>query len=125
MSLKANFYHKDLANSKWQKLNFLEQMAHLGSEVERAIKWRTRNSNYSQQAFFRALELLDFTIEDSKNKTKSCLRELCRLREVSVDYFFGDNIYKSSDKLWRKYFMFFAFAARNSLKSLPPLGKQE
>ncbi len=105
-----HFYHPGLAGAKWQSLSFLEQMSHIGSEVERAIKWKSRNRQNSRQAFFRALELLDFTIADIKNRKR--LRELCRLREVLADYFFGDNIYKSSDELWRKYFFPFTFAAR-------------
>jgi len=106
-----NFYHKGLASGKWEKLDFFEQMANIGSEVERAIKWRSTNPEYSQQAFFRALELVDFTRLDPKNKTRGKLRELCRMRECLVDYFFGSNIYKSSDSLWQKYFRAFAFAA--------------
>ena len=70
----------------------------------------------SLQAFFRALELLDLTIQDSKNKDK--LKELCRLREVLVDYFMYDNIYQSTDDLWHNYFYSFAYASRIKKKQL-------
>lgn len=89
---------------------FFEQMANVGSEVGRAINWRDKNGENSQLAFERALELLDLTIDDSKNKKR--LRELLRLREVAVDYFAGSNEYKSSDAGWQNYFYAFNYAAR-------------
>jgi hypothetical protein len=30
-----NFVHKELAAGRWQTLSFMEQMANIGSEVER------------------------------------------------------------------------------------------
>ncbi len=109
--MQPNFYHKDLAVSgRWEKMSFAEQMANIGSEVERAISWKKKNNlKYSREAFFRALELADFTIADKRNKKR--LGELCRVREVLVDYFFGDNLYKSSDLLWQKYFRAFNWKA--------------
>ena len=105
-----NYQHKNLADGKWKELSFLEQMANIGSEVERTIKWRTKNQDYSQMAFERALELLDLTVASSKNRSR--LRELLRLREVLADYFQFDNIYGSSDKNWQNYFYAFNYAAR-------------
>lgn len=107
------YQHKELAAGRWQELSFLEQMANIGSEVERAIKWKNKdNTQYSGMAFERALELLDFTIEDKRNVRR--LRELVRLREVLADYFAFDNIYGSSDEKWHKYFYAFSFAARRN-----------
>lgn len=105
------YQHQDLAAGRWQKLSFLEQMANIGSEVERAILWQNKNKKYSQLAFERALELLDLTIADPKNQRR--LKELTRLREVLADYFAGSNKFLSSTKLWRSYFNPFNFAARN------------
>ena len=109
-----NVQHKDLAAGRWNSLSFFEQMANVGSEVERAIKWREkRNAQYSQMAFERALELLDFTVADKKNKKR--LKELLRLREVLADYFVFENVYRSSDKSFQNYFYAFNFAARKGL----------
>lgn len=105
-----NYQHKNLAEGRWEKLSFFEQAANIGSEVERAIKWRKENKQYSQAAFERALELLDITIGDKKNQVR--LKELLRLREVLVDYFQFDNIYGSSDEKWHNYFFAFSYAAR-------------
>ncbi|MFH1048736.1 MAG: hypothetical protein V1732_03670 [Patescibacteria group bacterium] len=89
----------------------MEQLANIGSEVERTILWKNKNNrDYSNQAFERALELLDLTVEDVKNKFR--LKEILRLREALVDYFLFDNEFSSSDELWRKYFYSFNFAAR-------------
>ncbi|MEF3691570.1 MAG: hypothetical protein V3574_00755 [Candidatus Moraniibacteriota bacterium] len=103
--------HKKLAGGGWKNLSFFEQMANVGSEVERALRWKEKdNLEYSTLAFERALELLDFTIEDERNKSK--LRELLRLREALADYFFFNNEYGSTEKSWRNYFYAFNFAAR-------------
>jgi len=105
-----NYQHKELAAGRWQELSFLEQMANIGSEVERVINWKEkRDDNYSWAAFERALELLDLTIADPKNKTR--LRELCRIREVFADYFAADNSYQSTAEQWRRYFDAFGYAA--------------
>lgn len=105
------FYHQELASGRWEKLTFVEQMANIGSEVERTILWRERgNKLYGQRAFKRVLELLDLTIASILRREK--LRELTRLRETLVDYFYFDNQFSSSDKLWRNYFHPFGYAAR-------------
>ena len=81
-------------------------MANIGAEVGRAINWRRKNNmQMSQNAFYRALELIDFTINDKKNINS--LKEICRVREVLVDYFAGKNIYHSNDKSLNKYFYYF------------------
>jgi hypothetical protein len=103
--------HKELASGRWQKLKFVEQMANIGSEVERTINWRKKNNaEYSRLAFERALELIDLTVNSTNNIPK--LRELLRLREALSDYFVFDNTYKSTDKLWQNYFLAFNYAAR-------------
>lgn len=105
------YQHQGLAAGRWQKLNFMEQMAHIGSEIERAIVWKKKgNDLYSQEAISRGLELLSLTIDDSRNKKR--LKELTRLYEILVDFFFGDNQYGSSNLLWQKYFYAFNYACR-------------
>jgi hypothetical protein len=106
-----NIQHKNLAAGRWQNLSFFEQMANIGSEIERTIKWRQKeNDNYAQQAFDRALELMDLTIQDTKNKPK--LREIVRVREALADFFVFNNVYNTTSQIWQKYFFSFAYAAR-------------
>lgn len=103
--------HKELAQGRWFSMAIAEQLANVGSEVERTILWKNKNNpDYSNKAFIRALELLDLTVEDAKNKFR--LKEILRLREALVDYFMFDNEFSSSDELWRKYFYPFNFKAR-------------
>jgi hypothetical protein len=105
------YQHKNLANGRWFELSLLEQMANIGSEVERAIKWKNKNNiDYSRMAFERALELLDLTVADKKNKKR--LKEIMRVREVLADYFAFKNEYCSTDKGWQNYFYSFNFASR-------------
>jgi len=106
-----NYQHQNLASGRWKKMPFFEQMANVGSEVERTIRWKQKeNREYSQMAFERALELLDFTISDEKNGKR--LKELMRLRETLADYFKFDNDYHSTDKSWSNYFYSFNYASR-------------
>ncbi|NOY50095.1 MAG: hypothetical protein GXO88_05995 [Chlorobi bacterium] len=108
--MRPQFFHKELASGKWQELSLAAQMANVGSEIERSIKWKNKDKpERSRLAFFRALELMDFTIGDKNNIDR--LGELCRTREVLVDYFFSDNQYKSTDELWQKYFRAFTWKA--------------
>ncbi len=100
-----------MTKERWKTFSFFEQMANVGSEVERAIGWQEKNNpQYSCLAVDRALELLDLTIDDLRNKKRR--RELGRLREVLVDYFYASNAFASSSRSWRNYFLAFAWAAR-------------
>ena len=107
-----NYRHKDLACGRWCAMDVCEQLANVGSEVERAIKWKNKNPDYSRNAIERALELLELTIDDIKNKKFSRLKELSRLKEALLDFFYCDNQFLSSDALFRKYFYAFAWASR-------------
>jgi hypothetical protein len=105
------YQHRGLAAGRWHELSFFEQMANVGAEVGRTISWKNRNRpDYSQRAFERALELLDLTTGDPKNRGR--LRELLRVREALADCYAFDNIYQSSDESWQRYFYPFEFAAR-------------
>jgi hypothetical protein len=109
----VSFQHKDLAAGRWKELSLIEQMANIGSEVERALNWRAKNNaEYSRNAFERALELIDLSLDSSTKH--SHLKELARLREALVDYFFGTNEFESTEASWRKYFTAFTYAARKN-----------
>ncbi len=108
-----SYQHESFAAGRWNQLSFLDQMANIGSEVERALNWRAKNNVvYSQKAFERALELVDLTLENTKSYSR--VKELARVREIWVDYFSGTNLYQSTESSWRKYFYHFNFAARRN-----------
>jgi hypothetical protein len=103
--------HKELAAGRWSRLSFLDQMANIGSEVERTISWKRKGRpEISARAFERALELIDLTIADAKNRAR--LKELLRVREAISDHFYFDNFYQSTPESWQRYFGFFLIAAR-------------
>lgn len=102
-------YHQDLAAGRWFTFSLIEQLAHVGSEVHRAIYWETKkDKNHSLSACDRALELLDLTIADQRWRHR--LKELTRLREVLCDRFYGENEYNSTDEFLEKYFFSYAMA---------------
>lgn len=103
-------FHKDLSPNRWFKMSIFEQMANIGSEVFRTISWKKKDKNLSRGAFWRALELIDLTVDDPKNKKR--LKEILRMREALCDYFVGDNQYHSTAESWNKYFYSFNYAAR-------------
>lgn len=108
-----SYQHKNLAAGRWRRLSFIEQMANIGSEVERALNWQAKhNTDYALKAFERSLELFDLTIAGAK--TFSRLKELTRLREAILDYFFGTNQFMFTEESLRKYFSNFIYAARKN-----------
>ncbi|RJR27960.1 MAG: hypothetical protein C4574_05545 [Candidatus Latescibacterota bacterium] len=105
--------HRDLAAGRWKEMPLLDRMAHIGGEVERALSWRSKNNAaYSRRAFERALELVDLSLEYPLKRTH--LREIARMREALVDYFYGANEYGSTEESWRRYFYYFSYAARRN-----------
>ena len=100
----------ELTTKRWFELSLEEQLANIGLDIERTIRWKNRgNLDYSKNAFYRALDLLHLTIADPKNKNR--LKEVVRSREALIDHFMYDNIYKTTDELWQKYFYQFNYAA--------------
>ena len=105
--------HKDLAKGRFYQMSLCEQMANIGSEVERALNWHEKkNADYSQKAFERALDLISIAISGVTDISR--LKELARTREALNDYFIGDNQFLSTNASWRKYFLHFARAVRRS-----------
>lgn len=106
----TNVQHSSLAAGRWQTFSLMEQLANVGSEVERALTWHNKNNpEYSRLAFLRALELLDLTIADPRHRGR--LKEMTRLREALLDFFLGDNEFHSTEDSWRKYFYSMAYAS--------------
>ena len=103
-------YHPGLSAGRWFELTLVEQLANVGSEIERALNWASKgNLESSSRALERGLELLDLTLADPRHRHR--LKEPARVREVLLDYFCGDNHYSSSDESLRRYFRQFALAA--------------
>jgi len=99
---------------RWFTFSLAEQLGNAGSEVSRALKWRTRNPEIAQGALYRALELIDLTLDDPRHRTSVArLREICRARELLLDFLVGPNQYNSSEAALQRYFDAFGVAAVN------------
>ncbi len=111
-------FHKDLVEhpEKWWQLSLVEQLANIGSEISRASKWRGKDEKYFKLAFYRALELFSLTLSDPKNKG-SRLKEVCRAKELLIDWFYGSKLYKTTDEQWQKYFDYFAYLANTKYRT--------
>ena len=106
------FIHQKLAQENWQKLSLAEQLANIGSEISRVIYWKENGDKENEQkAAWRALELIDLTISDSRWRER--LKELFRLREVFCDFFVETHNYEVSPESLNNYFLFFALMVRN------------
>ncbi len=110
-----SFQHKTLATGRWQKLSLVEQMANIGSEVNRALNWQNKDQVLFKRAIERGLELFDLTLEDPRWRGR--LREIARGREVFCDAVYGGSFYKSSLADLVRYFNHFALAVTKSPKT--------
>lgn len=102
--------HPSLASGRWTTFSLMEQLGHVGSEVDRAIHWSKKGDQTSARlATIRALELLDLTLNDERWQGRK--KEIARAREVLCDRFFGENTYHTEDDGLKKYFLGFGMAA--------------
>ena len=103
---------REMAAGRWWTLTLAEQLGNIGSEVSRALKWRGRNPRIAQGAVERALELIDFTLDDTRHRSSVArLREICRVRETLLDFLVGTTEYRSTETTLQRYFDAFAVAA--------------
>lgn len=107
-----SYQHRELAAGRWQTLRLVEQLANVGSDVGRAARWHGKDPARCEQAFLRALELLDLTITDPRWTGRR--KELVRTRELLCDAMSGGTTYGSDLAALDRYFFPFAVAARAS-----------
>ena len=97
---------------RWHTLTLMEQLAHVGSEVDRAIRAYDGNKRARfDSALARALELFDLTAMDDRWRGPR-RREILRAREEFCRLFFDENVPPGSARGLRRYFLAFAAAAR-------------
>ena len=105
--------HKELAKGKWFQLSLCEQLGNIGSEINRALRWKDRDKDNFEDAVNRALELFDLTLKDPRWKKR--LKEIARARELFCDAITGGKEYKSSLKDLDRYFFYYALCARRNM----------
>jgi len=104
--------HRNLSDDRWRRMEICEQLANVGAEVGRSLAASARQQQErADQAMERALELFDLTVADPRHRGRR-LREVCRAREVYLDYLVGDNQYGSTAASLEAYFTQFALATR-------------
>jgi len=114
----TDMQHREMAGDRWWTFTLAEQLGNVGSEVSRTLKWRSRNPQIAQGAMARALELIDLTLDDPRHRASVArLREICRVREVLLDFLVGPNQYGSTEVTLQRYFDAFAVVAA---KPRPP-----
>jgi hypothetical protein len=97
---------------RWRTLPLVEQLANVGSEVERAIRaHEAGNDARRTMAMARALELFDLTATDERWRGTR-RREILRAREEFCRLFFDAHVPVASAHGLRRYFLAFAVAAR-------------
>ncbi|MGH7279205.1 MAG: hypothetical protein ACREJG_11025 [Candidatus Rokuibacteriota bacterium] len=107
---EATHRHRDLAGGRWGQLSLVEQLANVGSEVGRMLRWRGRDERLMTGALDRALELVDLTLADPRWRYR--LREIARARELLCDAAAGGTEYGTTLEDLDRYFLAFAVAAR-------------
>lgn len=104
--------HPSLAAGRWFDFSLVQQMANVGSEVERSIRAREAGMDRRfENAFERTMELFDLTVADPRWRGPR-LRELTRAREEFRALFFGDDGPWPTVEPVRRYYLQFAIAAR-------------
>lgn len=110
---ESGSFHTGLAAGRWQTLTIVEQLANVGSEVDRAIRADQAGKQARRdRAIDRALELFDLTATDPRWRYPR-KREILRAREEFCRLFFGDRMPGAAASL-QKYFLYFALAARRT-----------
>jgi hypothetical protein len=105
--------HGNSIPNSWQKMSLEAQLGNIGSEYERALRWKEKNQpQMFEKAASRMLELSDLTLADSCWHG-SRLKELARAREVSCAELYGDKELSGNPEGLKKYFLLFATFARN------------
>ncbi|MDR3295077.1 MAG: hypothetical protein LBT26_04505 [Clostridiales Family XIII bacterium] len=82
---------------RWFSMPIGKQMYNIGSEVNRAIKWKNKDDGVKKLNFaIKAIEMLGLTKNDPKNFGR--FDELHFYECELIDYILGENIYQNNDK---------------------------
>ncbi len=110
----SKIIHNELASGRWNSLMLSEQLANIGSEVNRSIVSFEKNDiKRLELAIDRALELFDLTLADRRWQNR--LKEITRSRELFCSLFFDSKNFKDLKyemNLLNEYFIQFAIFAR-------------
>jgi hypothetical protein len=104
--------HVGLAAGRWATLSLAEQLANVGTEVDRAVvAWEAARTDRFDRALARALELFDLTAGDPRWRGPR-RREILRARQEFCLLFFDEDVAPGAARTLRNYFLHFALLAR-------------
>lgn len=87
----------------WFAMPIGMQIANVGSEVHRAIRWKNKGDEQKKIGFCKkAIEFLELIKTDPKNEHRKQELDFC-IEELQ-DYFFGENIYRTTDDSLIRYY---------------------
>lgn len=88
---------------RWSQMSVGMQLANVGGEVNRAIRWKNKKEEQKEISFYKkAMEFLDLTMKDPKNGKR--LGELSECKRELEDFFWGGNTYGNTDDSLMKYY---------------------
>lgn len=102
-----------LLMTNWQELSIYEQMANVGSEVQRLFTWQERGKpEMATRAAERAVDLVEKTMADQKNQRYR--KELQKLKQLIVE-FSGQSGEAPNTRpaTLKKYFLSYGLAVRS------------
>lgn len=88
---------------RWFDMSVGMQISNIGSEVNRALRWKNRGDKDKMMSFYnKAIELLNLSEKDPKNLYRKGEFDFC-IEELE-DFFIGDNLYNTSEEMFHKYY---------------------
>ena len=101
---------------KWHRMALPEQLGNVGSDYERALRWKKLDKpQLFSNAARRTLAQLDMTITDSRLHGGR-RKEITRVRESVCEELFSKNSNDDSANRLAKYFFAMAKLARNTMQ---------
>lgn len=92
----------------WFNMSVEKQISNIGSEVNRAIQWKNKGNDKRKEGFCaKAIEFLSLSLQDPKNAKRKTELSFCI--EELIDYFYGCNIYNTTDEILMKYYDAFLY----------------
>ena len=99
--------------SRWSQMNIFEQMGNIYSEVGRSLNAKKAGRiNDSQAATYRALDLLDATVDNLVKQRSPRVKEVLRAREQYLHAILDTPQNQQDIDYIDKYFQQFAIAQR-------------
>lgn len=96
---------------RWRQFDLIDQLANIGSELNRVIIWQGRDEKKAQEFAYATLDLFDLTIADPRWRYR--LKEILRSRYLFCDLLWGKNEFKTSLADLEKDFFRYAYYSRN------------